>query len=172
VITVPPPEPRERARNMRVAAIALALTALAATALAVTILVARGPHGAQPTTGAPAPLPTVSASAAPAMGATLRVDAEPSNAHVFVDDMLLTGNPAKIVVQAGGSTHRIRVEAPGFVAQSQEVAMEGDRTFKITLSALSGPVRVTGTGAATAVGPGTGVGHVKPPASGDPDLGF
>ena len=172
VITVPPPEPRERARNMRVAAIALALTALAATALAVTILLARGPAGAPPSAGTSAPTPTVSASAAPARGAMLTVDAEPSKAHVFVDDMLLPANPGAIRVQADGSIHRIRVEAPGFVTQTQEVTMEGDRTFKITLSSLTGPVRVTGTGAATAVGPGTGVGHVKPPASGDPDLGF
>lgn len=173
VVTVPPPEPPERARNMRVAAIALALTALAATALAVTILVARGPGGVQPgSTGAPASSPTVPASAVAARTATLRVDAQPAKAHVFVDDVLLTGNPAELKVQADGSSHRIRVEAPGFVPQSQEVAMEGDRTFKITLSALAGPVHATGPTVATAVGTGTGVGHVKPPASGDPDLGF
>ena len=156
---------------MRAAAIALALTALAATTLAVTILAARGPGGS-PRPGASATMtasaPTASASAAAPRTATLRVDAQPTKAHVFVDDVLLTHNPGEFKVQADGATHRIRVEAAGFVPQSQEVAVEGDRTFRITLSPLSGGHTATGTAAGT----GTGAGHVKPPASGDPDLGF
>ena len=170
VVTVPPPEPPARARNMRVAAIALVLVAVAATVLSVTILIVRGPAPQAASSGAPsASSPTVAPSAVAPRSANLRVDAQPAKAHVYVDDVLLSSNPGQMLVQADGSTHRIRVEAAGFVPQSQEVAIEGDRTFKITLTALGPGVR-SGTSTSTS----TGAGHVtvKPPASGDPDLGF
>jgi serine/threonine-protein kinase len=171
VVTVPPPEPPERARNMRVASIALALTALAATALAVTIFVARGQSahpGAAPTTTSSSP-PVASSAVAPHT-ATVRVEAAPAKARVFLDDLPLTGNPTERKVQADGSIHHIRVEAAGFDPQTQEVVVDGDRTIKITLSALPGTPH---TGGGTPTGPiTTGTAHVKPPASGDPDLGF
>jgi len=91
-----------------------------ALGIVVAALIARGPAlapGAPPVVAsAPAVAPT---PRAPETSVTF--DVSPTNAQVFIDDVLLPGRPAHGVFQQDGREHKTRIESPGFVSKTSEV---------------------------------------------------
>ena len=67
----------------------------------------------------------------------VRLSAKPAQAHVFLDDEPLPGNPFSGELRRDDRTHRIRVEAPGFVTWTERITLDKDRDFEIALAPAS-----------------------------------
>jgi eukaryotic-like serine/threonine-protein kinase len=124
---------------------------------------AQSRHAVSPT-GGPSPLSSAeapSASAAPvtsetappvasaAPSAPLRVEmrfaAMPASARLVLDDRLLPGNPYTALVEADGATHRLRVEAPGFVTETRDVLFESNGRVELALTKEAAPTKTKGS---------------------------
>ncbi|MCU0681558.1 MAG: hypothetical protein MUF34_04760 [Polyangiaceae bacterium] len=75
---------------------------------------------------ASAPLPAEVAQAAAQKHTRVIATAMPPVARLFVDDVPLSSNPGSASFARDGQIHRIRAEAPGFVADAKTVIYDGD----------------------------------------------
>ena len=83
-------------------------------ALGVLVVAAAGAyrkHGVEPVVSGPAPTAVI-VTVPPQV--VVSVKATPSQAHIFVDDVPLPTNPATSTFVKDGTSHRLRVEAPGY----------------------------------------------------------
>jgi serine/threonine-protein kinase len=64
---------------------------------------------------------------------TIAFRAEPSEAKIFLDDEELPSNPATKLLDVDGKVHRLRAEAPGYLATSAEFAAERDDAIALEL---------------------------------------
>ncbi|WP_394849899.1 serine/threonine protein kinase [Pendulispora brunnea] len=89
-----------------------------AVGIVAAALIARAPSAGAPEVAA-------SASAAPVLATApmteLTFDVSPTNAQVFVDDVLLLGRPPRGTFPQDGREHKIRAESPGFSAKTSDV---------------------------------------------------
>jgi hypothetical protein len=89
----------------------------------------------------PAPQLPVSGAAtheavAPAPGATdveVNIAAYPQEAKLFLDDRLLVSNPFKGKLPKDATAHHLRIEAPGFLGQTKDVALDKDSMIEVSL---------------------------------------
>ena len=153
--TVPTPVSTRPRLQRRVLIAAGALVAGAAMIAAIGLVM----KGASPKAEAAA-LPATaraSAEAAPAVSATvhLRITATPAQAHVFIDDEPVAGNPFSGDLHRDERAHRIRVEAPGFVSWSERVTLDRDRDLALALapSPTAAPASPPATGQAAPASP-------------------
>ncbi|WXB20218.1 protein kinase [Pendulispora albinea] len=125
---VPPPN---RKKHVAAAAAALAVVGTLGTAAWWT---SRPPAPVQTSTpsaasGAASSAPVLTSNDAPAPTAPsplpLRISASPSTAVLYVDDVRVATNPYVATVVPDASSHRIRVEAPGYRAQTDFVQFAG-----------------------------------------------
>ena len=106
----------------------------------------------------PAPAPELAAAtvepkplAPPAAPETvdIKISASPPNAKLYLDDQQLPGNPYTASLPKDLASHKLRVEAPGYEARTQNVG--GDRNADLTISLdrahQSQPARPRPTGA-------------------------
>ncbi|HEY4116545.1 MAG TPA: protein kinase, partial [Byssovorax sp.] len=88
------------------------------------------------TTAAPAAPPSATASsaaAAPTGDVELRVSATPSDAKIFVDDVLVKGNPYRGKLPRGDVTHTVRAEAEGYTTHTRTVTSMKDLDLELAL---------------------------------------
>jgi hypothetical protein len=64
----------------------------------------------------------------------MRFAATPATARLLLDDRLLPGNPYTALVEADGATHRLRVEAVGFVTETRDVLFEPNGRVELSLA--------------------------------------
>ncbi len=100
-------------------------------------------------TATPTPEPTPAPASAQGEGSRpkieLSIKADPPSAHLFLDDAALPSNPYTGQFGADGLGHRLRVEATGFVTQSQIVPFEKSATLTVKLSPPPTPASATAT---------------------------
>lgn len=80
-----------------------------------------------------------SPTSAPAQGPTaarieLRVHADPESARIFLDDAALPANPFTGRFAVDDLTHRVRVEAPGYVTRTQLIVFAKDVAVDVALA--------------------------------------
>ncbi len=83
-----------------------------------------------------APKAAAAADAPAPPSVTLKIEARPAQAKIFVDDRPLASNPASVLVAAG--EHRVRAEAEGFAPASQALTPSEDGSLVLTLRPLKG----------------------------------
>jgi eukaryotic-like serine/threonine-protein kinase len=88
---------------------------------------------ASPSTSA-TPASADSAGAAAPLRVEMRFAATPATARLLLDDRLLPGNPYTALVEADGATHRLRVEAVGFVTETRDVLFEPNGRVELSLA--------------------------------------
>jgi serine/threonine protein kinase len=115
---------------------------LAAGALGVAVMCAAIglslDHGRAAPPAAPAQAAAETAlTGAPRVSSTVqaRLVATPVDAQIFLDDEPLVGNPVESALPRDQATHRLRVEAPGFVTVTQSVSLDKDLSVTIALAA-------------------------------------
>jgi eukaryotic-like serine/threonine-protein kinase len=95
------------------------------------------PPGATPSAVAPATSATNVVAADPAQPganvAQIQIKTTPEDAKVFIDDVLLPGSPPTGKFPKDGASHKLRVEAPGYISKSEYVTCDEDRTVEVTL---------------------------------------
>jgi hypothetical protein len=124
--TSPSAARRERAKQM---AIAMVAAVVLVGGLAFVLLELRPP--AAPT-GTVASDPT---APAPPKRMTLTIQATPADATILLDDAILPSNPYVGGWPMDGVTHRVRVEAPGYVTRTHWVPFdEPSVTLKVSLT--------------------------------------
>jgi hypothetical protein len=109
------------------AALAIALAAAAVIMLQRTVR-ASGP-GSDPSAATSA---ASAASASEGATVTLTIEATPTTAQIVVDDVVTSGNPWQGTFPRG-STHSIRVVAPGHAAQVETVTLRGSTILNMQL---------------------------------------
>ena len=101
--------------------------------------------GNEPT---PTTLPTegARATATPA-GALIdvRIDASPASAAIYLDDVAVQSNPFSAKFASDGTGHRVRVEAPGYKAQTRMVVYDKDVALSVALDADKSAEGLDGT---------------------------
>jgi hypothetical protein len=75
----------------------------------------------------------------------MRFAAMPASARLVLDDRLLPGNPYTALVEADGATHRLRVEAPGFVTETRDVLFESNGRVELALTKEAAPTKTKGS---------------------------
>jgi eukaryotic-like serine/threonine-protein kinase len=138
--------------------IALVGAALLGVGVATMVSGRLGPRPRPAQTGAPTPTEAPQAQIAPPAVATvtttttptvddaairnvvkLRVEVEPSDAKIFVDDIKVDGPSYEGVFPKDGASHRLRVEAPGMKTEKRLVVFDVDRHEKIILAKTDSP---------------------------------
>ena len=162
----PLPVPRLRGRRL-----AAGIATLAIAAAAIALIAMRNSDGKRDAAADPAPAaaaPVVTAPPPPAPKPvttdvialpppatveeiTIRVDSEPSNADVYVDEVLRGPTPIEIVLPAGDAKPLIEVRSRGFVTARKRVGTRRDAELSFTLkkkgeSTAGGPRRGDGDG--------------------------
>jgi eukaryotic-like serine/threonine-protein kinase len=101
--------------------------------------------GAAPVVAAPPPV-TATASAAPAAPeappvATIAVTlaATPPAAQIYLDDVLVDGNPYVTTAPKGSSVHRVRAELAGYTARETSVTFDDEVSVKLDLARQARP---------------------------------
>lgn len=120
---------------------------------------------AEPAANAAAASPSATAAAVPRV--EVRFSATPDGAKLLLDDRELPGNPHTALVEPDGKTHRLRVEAPGYVTETRDVLFEAGRPVAV---ALTPDPRAKGGHAMPAAAPPKGptVPREKPSSTGTP----
>lgn len=81
------------------------------------------------------------ASPAPrATSVSLRLTAFPGSAKIYLDGELLPSNPVSKALPRGTSSHKLRIEAPGFETEERELTAERDAEIVVSLRELPKPV--------------------------------
>ncbi|WXA99290.1 serine/threonine protein kinase [Pendulispora brunnea] len=74
------------------------------------------------------PPPSSAAPPPPSTGSRaeteVTVEVNPPTAAVYIDDVMLTGRPARGTFPRDGREHRLRVQAEGYIAKTQDVALD------------------------------------------------
>jgi eukaryotic-like serine/threonine-protein kinase len=92
------------------------------------------PPGSAPAATSEATTASPAATAAPAPAQVeLRISATPAEAHLFLDDQLLAGNPFKGSYPASAAQHQLRVEAAGFTPVTRRIALDKDYEIDLAL---------------------------------------
>jgi hypothetical protein len=73
----------------------------------------------------------------------LGVQVSPANASIYLDGVLLGGNPFTAARPADASPHRLRVEAPGHVPIEREIRLERDLQVELLMSPTPAPERTS-----------------------------
>ena len=73
----------------------------------------------------------------------LGVQVSPANASIYLDGVLLAGNPSSAARPADASPHRLRVEAPGHVPIEREIRLERDLQVELLMSPAPPPERTS-----------------------------
>ena len=94
--------------------------------------------GARPE-GTPSAAPTGGREAPATVELTLRVS--PANARVYVDGAALPKNAQSATFRRDAVTHRIRVEAPGYVTKTELVAFEQNAELIVQLDRAAAPAQ-------------------------------
>ncbi|MFO0589177.1 MAG: serine/threonine-protein kinase [Polyangiaceae bacterium] len=116
--------------------------AAAAVLVGVLVLGGRGNGGAgAPASSADQGKPGLAATAAPkpsgASTIDLKIQVSPADAVVYLDDAKLS-QPYAMKAPADGFGHKLRVEAPGFVADSRMLVFDKDVNVEVSLSPEKG----------------------------------
>ncbi len=99
----------------------------ATTSASTTVATAATP------TSAPTGAATSQATAAVDEGSvTLKIVVKPKDAKVFLDDRKLADNP--FVLPKDGQSHKLRIEAPGYVARTRDFKATDDLTWDLELA--------------------------------------
>jgi eukaryotic-like serine/threonine-protein kinase len=117
--------------------------------------------------GVPSPNPTTAL-------AELTARAMPTEARLFLDDAPLPGNPSTLKLPRDGASHKLRAEAPGYVAKTELITMSGDVSAQLQLdqaaepdtkatTAVRGPLRLGGASPPPATATATTGDPVAPP---------
>jgi serine/threonine-protein kinase len=85
------------------------------------------------------PPPATAVDPANARLTAVKIAATPPEAKVYIDDTLVSGNPATAKFRTDGASHALRVEAPGFVSQRQMVAFDKE-SVDLSLTLAPEPV--------------------------------
>jgi len=100
---------------------------LVAGGLVAAALIAR-PGGSAPSstesTTAPPSSPAPSSTASARAETEVSVEVNPPSAAVYIDDVMLTGRPARGTFARDGREHRLRVQAEGYVTRTQDVTLD------------------------------------------------
>jgi serine/threonine-protein kinase len=75
----------------------------------------------------------LAAPAPPSRTVEIRFSASPPEARMFLDDAPLAGNTFRGDLPRDGATHRLRVEAAGFVDRAESVVLDQNRSFSVVL---------------------------------------
>jgi hypothetical protein len=67
---------------------------------------------------------------------SVTLSSRPESAQLFLDDRLVSGNPATMKVPNDGSRHTVRAEAQGYAVQRQELTYDRDQSLVLTLAEL------------------------------------
>lgn len=133
-VALAPPPPR------RSPWVIVGAAAAAAAVVGAILLVGRG-NGGSAQSAAPDSAPAAPASgpavvpAAPAVATIeLKVDVQPADATVYLDDAKLSA-PYTMKAPADGFGHKLRVEAPGFETDSRMVVFDKDVHVEVKLAA-------------------------------------
>jgi eukaryotic-like serine/threonine-protein kinase len=128
---------------------------VALAAIAALVYVSTTTKPADPATAANPPTGATSAVVAPPSSAVavdaaqvganvaqIQIKTTPEDAKVYIDDVLLPGTPPTGKFPKDGASHKLRVEAPGYVTKSEYVTCDADRTVEVALDRLvrGGPV--------------------------------
>lgn len=87
-------------------------------------------------TAPPAPAPTE---------VDLFVSAKPADARILLDDTLVAGNPFSRRLPRDGTTHTLRVEAPGYLADTRTLSFDKDLRLELALDKEPSPSRPSAT---------------------------
>lgn len=135
-----------RRRNVALAAAGAALVVVSVIVLATG---SRSAHDPRATQGTPTSSTPVT-NATPAQQQTrVEITASPGDAHVFLDDHEIEGNPAKGSFPRDGASHVLRVQADGYKPRRELVTYDQDSVvMNVALEALprSGVSSATGGG--------------------------
>jgi serine/threonine-protein kinase len=86
----------------------------------------------------PVPAPAASSAAAqheaaPAASVSIRIAVTPADAHLFLDDKPLAGNPFAGKLPRDKGEHTLRIEAEGFETRSRSIALDKDVDVELAL---------------------------------------
>jgi len=125
-----PPEPKKRSM--------LLFGVVAVAVAAGAFWMVKGKSMVEPpapaATTAPQTATTTTVATAPeATEVEIRITANPPEAHFFIDDKPVTGNPWAGKFPRGSGAHRIRAEAPGYGARTRTVTFESNLMVEFAL---------------------------------------
>jgi hypothetical protein len=116
------------------------------------------PTGSQMASNVVAATPAPS-SAGPRM-VHVTIEATPAGARLYLDDVLLSGNPFEGDLPSDPGQHSLRAESPGFAPQTRTVALTGPMHIGMRLErvAESGPGKRAAGGRGAPPGPASATG--------------
>jgi serine/threonine-protein kinase len=120
-----PPPPRSRGGLVGAVVAVAALALVGIWQLSKPAVTAAGGEATSASTAPPSAPGTV----------TLKLAATPAQAKLFLDDKPLDGNPWKGSFPTDATTHKLRIEAPGFTTRNEDLVFSTDRSMDLTLAA-------------------------------------
>lgn len=131
--TKPPPRSPARSRGWLAAGLIVAASGTGLALLTWGTPEAQAPAARDRVAASPA------ASPAPAMPVVLEVDSRPTNARVFVDEMVVGRTPLSLELSRGDDPVVVTIEYDGFVSAGHTVIPDRDQSVLVALTPIPEP---------------------------------